>query len=299
MFCPEGYVPFSTIVSRFRKGHLDQVFAIIRGEAALTRDANFFAYSPADVVEIRALESIRECARITSPGGEVHLFDLSLFISHDLLLWVPAADLYRALDDDDVVQAFGNEYFSKSLRLSEINYGEFQYFCDRYLEENPGASNWDYVKHTGEHILHHNVSFFTERIGYTISLQAFDCLDRLGFSECDNVRHLERILRPFEGWALCVPKEVVKSAAFERDADEAWVATNDLKMPQKPSTVADESRAVKRIVELFDENNQITKETAKAKIGVTLGTLAFGRAWVKARELRPMLGPGGRPKSKP
>lgn len=72
----------------------------------------------------------------------------------------------------------------------------------------------------------------------------------------------------------------------------------DTNVPYRPR-LADERIAAKQMVNMFDVNSEITKNVCRTQIRPVLGTLAFGRAWNMAKDQRPGLGYGGRPKSKP
>lgn len=107
---------------------------------------------------------------------------------------------------------------------------------------------------------------------------------------------LVSILKHFEGWSVCwKPRNPADwlaevRAILDQGRDES---------SSHRHTLADERRASLQIIALYDENDQVTKATCRDRVGLNLGTLAFGRAWAAAKSDRPGLGVGGRPKSKP
>ncbi|WP_299898982.1 hypothetical protein [uncultured Ruegeria sp.] len=62
-----------------------------------------------------------------------------------------------------------------------------------------------------------SVPLFHTRNTYTISLHVFDLLDELNYMEVIDFKTVVQILRPFSGWALCVPDSFIESSW-----DEYW-----------------------------------------------------------------------------
>lgn len=101
------------------------------------------------------------------------------------------------------------------------------------------------------------------------------------------------MLKPFEGWAVCwKPRDFSKWRSELRTLlrEEGQLA------PILHHGLAKERRAAQQIVALFDQDDQITKDTCKAQgVGAELGSNAFARAWAEAGKMRPaLLAPGRR-----
>lgn len=104
------------------------------------------------------------------------------------------------------------------------------------------------------------------------------------------------ILDKFRGWAICWKP---KSLDGWRDELRAILDDEATPLPVRRHRLSDERNAATLIVEMYDKDDQVTKAACRERIGRSLGTLAFNRAWDAAKAKRPGLGMGGRPKSKP
>ncbi len=217
MFAPEGYLPISQLVRMVPNGACDAAFSRIEegyfvGQEVRVRQYAFDIGTPEDFVEHNLFQYISSDCRICSPGGdllridlrptllevEMFLVDISLFLAEGEFHFAPHQyadfELLKATWDDLVEASDG------ACNAAEITSLKFP--CDN-------------VGYYGG--LHREVPLFFERKGYTISLDAFDALRPHNVGEMEELDGAMDRLRPFTGWAMCVPESTLGPRW-----DQAW-----------------------------------------------------------------------------
>lgn len=246
MFCPEGYQTVAGLLDHLPSGVLDKaersVLQIIPNSFTDPKFAIDFLFiiSPQDFLEGQLLRSVQKNAYICSPEGKLLRLDLSGLLAA-LDFWeFSYTDLSSATQEHPELGEIPDS-FRHAFRLAAMDKADF---LEEFRRENRSSIE-DVIGLAMDFNLiysHQKIPMFYERVGYTITLQSYELLRRYNYIEMDAAHDVARILRPFEGWALCVPDSFVQGewpASYRRQID----GPNRPEAPSqgRPSTVRNQT----------------------------------------------------------
>lgn len=221
MFCPMGYSTISHIYDFAMEASFDHFFnsaiEFCEAGAKIGEDMaarQFFAISPMDWVEFEVFKIIGNDLFISSPIGQVMRLDMSTLRSTIDFWEFTATGLEAEAQNRPEVGDVPHD-FRYNFRLFDFPRTEFLSEFRNPSVNHGSATLWEFAKSMNMDHLHHKIPMFYERRGFTITLQAFDYVSRFDFIEMDEWIDIARILRPFEGWSLCVKQEFFDSGRWK------------------------------------------------------------------------------------
>jgi len=224
MFCATGFSNIPEIIEAFATAHFEENFNAAKEFCSYDSDLEqrdeinrFYKISPMDWIEHSALRAISNHAHITSPKGETLKLDLKAIRSASAFCEFTSRDLIRMEGSEpEILQVPQHYTYAYRIQIFPENdlMTEYLKYRDDHNVSEENRNIWDFVKTIGMHREHHLVPLFYEREGFTITLETFDYAERGNFIENDLFRNAARILRPFEGWAICVPTDYLSSDEY-------------------------------------------------------------------------------------
>lgn len=188
---------------------------------------------------------------MSSPGEKIMKLDMASLRSAIDFWEFSHVDLEHVLETYKDIAEYP-EHFRSMFRLFSFPREGFETDYIKYKNERDGkTSAWEFVTDflNGGH-QHHKIPMFYERQGFTITLEAFDLLSKFNFVEIPDYSNTARIMRPFEGWSLCVREEFASGSAISRAIEGVWTETTAASTPTggRPSVLRDEmAAAYKRV----------------------------------------------------
>lgn len=259
MFCPEGFQTLAGLENYLPVGLYDKaersVMEIIPESFTDPKLAIDFLFtiSPQDFLESKILRAVEKNAYICSPDGKLLKFDLSGLLSAVEFWEFSYADLSRATQDHPELGEIPDS-FRHAFRLSAMDKADFVEEFNR--EGRSGIDGvLDLAKDFNILYSHQIIPMFYERVAYTITLQSYDVINRYNYIEIDEAHDIVRILRPFEGWSICVREEFVKdelASSYRRQIEGPMRPTTPT--AGRPSTIR--SRTLAAYQELFPEGHE-------------------------------------------
>ena len=219
MFHPEGYVSLwrvydlfmDALIEKFWDNFTAKIKKPIDNEDVLLR------LFPADHIEIAMLRYLQGRVLACSPLGQV----ISLDLDHPSFLLGSAGVPWALLAfDDNGLREDAPDYGGS---LSEIHTASKLYFYTladfwRGLQLSEGTGEEFNLREfvlEPDGLRDHSIApLFYDRDKYVISMRVFDymeCHDELGLFPDNKVT--AKILRPFEGWSLCVHEAVLENVS--------------------------------------------------------------------------------------
>ncbi|PBB96429.1 hypothetical protein CK224_19080 [Mesorhizobium sp. WSM3862] len=215
MFSALGYIPFRDLFHKFQMTDLNtkvshgstDIFRSIPQENVprLLREA-----SPADLVEGSLLDSIARDAYLCSPTGAVLKFDLRSALEYADFWDFTVFDVMRTEDEHSNCEAMPEHFY---LKYNLIRY-PFDDLTRDMNEDKQGPLH--FLETSGLEFQNSKFALFYDRVGYTISFDAFDFIRRAhNFIGDAEFLPLKQVLFPFCGWSICVKEDYAK---------EQWLA---------------------------------------------------------------------------
>lgn len=222
MFAPKGFTNIFQIYDAFMHHRLQDTLRATRELASGIETHQemlrvFQRIAPADWVEEAVFYSISDNMFIYSPGGELLKLDMRSLRSHAAggdFIWLDFEDAVKRHPDlGPIPPEFRHAYL-----VDDFPPDEFEDDYRKHIKKrgNEGHTPWDFSEVLGMERLHRTVPLFYERRYFTITLKSFDFIDQFNFMESDDFRDTARILRPFEGWAMCVETEFAESEDLQQ-----------------------------------------------------------------------------------
>lgn len=228
MFCPEGFTSVSSVFDLFLGHQFERYFEMVQrfyredietfpGQAIPL----FYKLAPSDLLEGDMLCALGEEIFICSPDGRCLRLDVTRLGIEDPFDRFTLFDLRPAIcqrpDLGPVLETFPQMY-----ALFDYPPEYFSREFDAYVaqEENLYATPWDFVRRLGMSLQHHQIPLFYEREFHTITLKAHDLLMNTDLTGRDAFENGARVLRPFEGWAMCVKSDFAQSDELRRKVME-------------------------------------------------------------------------------
>lgn len=213
MFAPKGYTPLSALMRRVPDSLREEVEEMMRVFATDHEQGDGWVVgllsgtSPLDVIEYAVLHSLGDNACIAGRGGEVLTFDLQSMMGRVRDLWeYTVEDLLKARRLSQGGVPVSEDYAVTNL-IGDWGIDEmiatFMARGDRSLVDwlDDSVCFFD---------THQTLPMFLERQGYTVSLDTFEILGRHPEFRIEDFNSFRKVLRPFEGWAICVDAEFAK-----------------------------------------------------------------------------------------
>lgn len=281
MFAPLGYVPVSVFFEKFlfdKNGDIRNLKAAKDMAQSLAKDETisqplwaFFSVAPADWAEVYMFGAIENRIHIASPTGEILKLDTKTVRSAIDQWSITSCDLFTAIDNEEISTEEVYE-ITRQNRLFDIPPREFIQEYQQSLEQGKDWDAWTFAdKELHASYLHHILPAFYERQFYTISLQAYNSISQTKYIGPEDVKNAARILKPFEGWALCITEafyneEVPKILAR---MDEEGKDTLAIKSGRPPALREDMKKAYNA---LFPSGNHRSWFYALRRVQEHLGT---------------------------
>ncbi|SLN34518.1 hypothetical protein ROA7450_01559 [Roseovarius albus] len=206
MFCPTGFVPFSILRDQIPEASFNAAFEIgLEFEAVDPKYA--LSVTASDWLEVSFFAFCGDETHICSPDGRLLRFDLRQTRTDDFTI-------HDLLQNDETNRLFADDLDGHMVarRLFDL---PIEDFVSQGLKISD--SYWRASLELGLQYEHIQVPLFYTRDTYTLSMFMFDLVDRLKYSETIALKSVAKVIRPFEGWSLCIPKKVV-----EDNWDDYW-----------------------------------------------------------------------------
>jgi hypothetical protein len=218
MFSPEGFVPLSVLDWRFKMEFQEVMHASVRAWYYEGGATTVLAHlTVQDFVEFQFLSSIEDHVHICAPNGTILRFDLRGLRNRSEYWELSWSSINAAIEETHGAPSIPAN-FSRLFNL--VLHDPANLIKQAELES---VDVRDVIAERGYDYFHQSLPVFYERWGFTITLAAFDYASELvrsgadlGRTDLDEMTDVVDVLRPFEGWAMCVPE------AF---ADGPWATT--------------------------------------------------------------------------
>ncbi|WP_172729992.1 hypothetical protein [Neorhizobium galegae] len=194
----------------------------------------FLKISPQDFMEKAILKSVRDNSYICSPGGTVLKFDIRLMENFTDAWELSVSDL------EDTEKLFEwsvmtPQIFKYMYKLFDYPHGEFERDYHSTTTNAEQKAPIDFAEDLLLLYTHQLVPLYYERVGYTINLSAYDYLKPLEYIELEEFEHLAKMLRPFEGWSLCVPEAFFRDSWAEELRKQVRAEPNERSVTGRPA----------------------------------------------------------------
>ncbi|WP_299351567.1 hypothetical protein [uncultured Shimia sp.] len=206
MFAPVGFVPFSHIFSEIPESAYktatelcDKVIKDVEEFSYPTPKKVFSTISPADYVEARLFEHFDQKTWICSPSGQMMHLDLRSISSQSKFSGLQLSGLMRTLEPTQIPKTFVSKY-----RLLDWPTDEFWSEFENEKANPNFLQPWKFAETLGMAHRYHEMPLFYERQGYTICFESYDFVMSYDYVDIEDLNGIVEVLRPFEGWSLCV-----------------------------------------------------------------------------------------------
>jgi len=221
MFCPPEYVPLVDLMQRWQDERFEVNLRRVNDHAAqqvaegqrTAREA-FLSASPADASESELLISLEADLFMVAPTGLIMKLARGLIVT--TTAWNVTIPVLEGATEHDPSFDPEDEHFPAAFRLFDFLPDLFFHLFDGARKQDPEITPWELADKMGGAWRHCILPQFHERVGYTISLQGYDRMKKLGLFGPPMVDLIAERLRPFEGWALCAPREIGEPDEWER-----------------------------------------------------------------------------------
>ncbi|ASP22461.1 hypothetical protein ANTHELSMS3_03842 [Antarctobacter heliothermus] len=289
MFCPEGFVPMSSIFGNmsldfkdFREAAVSWVGQIEEPGCVPDR---FFVVGPMDWAEFSVFGAFSRELFLASPNGQLMRFELaSIRTIFDFI-------------EFNVLDAFSYEDFPsgilKQQQLFDLPPQDFRHQYKLACSKGP-AHPWTFAHERGLDTMHFIISMWHERQAYTVNLDAFRYFQSKNAVELADLEGIYRLLKNFEGWSFCVRENDVERGM--KQIPQRYAGSDEQSLA--PSNVAAEARATKFLLEFLNGDEwRGTQDELREKLPVRLGSRAWRRVLDEVRRHYPEIStPGRRPK---
>jgi hypothetical protein len=227
MFCPQGFTSLSDLENRLTWDFQDKLIKHISSWYEGDDDSRFGeiilrTHTMWDFAEYSFLRSIEKHAHICSPSGVLLKFDMRELRTRTEFWELSITQLEDIVRDKPDLPPIPKNFN----RMYDLVLVPFDEIAAEAKEKN--QSLFKVAREHGYEIFHQDLPFFYERSFYTISLAAVDYVRKLRElgaelprAELEENADVIDVLRPFEGWALCVPNEYVADHWPKVFAEEA------------------------------------------------------------------------------
>lgn len=182
MFCPDGYDFLTNIQNRLSSETLEQFEEHWHASQA---------DSLSDMLEDYLFATIARNVCICSPDGTVLRFSLNNMLAMPDVDFVPLNEALAIASKSKNVGSLP-AHFAHSYGLS---------LAGDVIVEDAG---------------HMRLPFWYERQSGTITLEGYDFLEKCNYDGLHHFHRLAQTIRPFEGWALCVPEAFIENELNSR-----------------------------------------------------------------------------------
>ncbi|WP_419903475.1 hypothetical protein [Kiloniella sp.] len=220
MFCPEGYITMAEIVRKFEGSLFQGVLHKFKTRRNDLHD--FFSTSPMDELEDIVFNFIEGNAFIASPEGMISTLDT---LNINGAARISTKELYFRGANVDLSLDFANTF-----KLSTLPPDRFSKAYRDQLKAPDSYNPWEFAAATGEANCNHLLPMYFERCGYTISLKGFDYIKNIETSKVERFINTANIIRPFEGWPICVSEQFASEKNMKSECDK-WLKLNPAPQP--------------------------------------------------------------------
>lgn len=263
MFCPKGFVPLSDLATKFPQElgelYLATMVRAVRKLASEKISLETTRLTLADFLEWYLLETVCENTYASSPSGTVIRIHLRSILEEYKEYRLFGFNFVRLMVREEIPDDFYRAY-----RLMFAMSDEGILELARTLEEPPQIA-WPVEK------TYRSLPLFYERIGYTVSLAAYEWASNAKILNHDDdpeltryfpardFAHAANLLRPFEGWALCVDDDF---------ANQGW-----------PEALKREQSGFLRDPQFFDSAGNVGKNGGRPASIRNAAAIAYARAY--------------------
>lgn len=218
MFCPDGYVPLAEVFHE-----TSDLWSHYIGELTADIDDTGFDYetvksflmhrSLADIAEDNIFFSFGHNVFICSPDGSIlRLSVVRLMIEYHT--WAAGLDFLKTLETEELLVASEVAELKQAHGLSDKPMNELINDFERTASDRQLSSLIDFLDGYNDQPEHNVVAPFYERQGYTISLRFLRLLEASGKYDNAKFKTITDLLRPFEGWAMCVKRSFIEDSWY-------------------------------------------------------------------------------------